>query len=160
MIVILEIEDGEKGLREIELDSPNGEVELAALLAPVAEKEEFPLDELLLDVGVGDVPFDPHSRVVECLKHGNRWRHRRVCVDLHFESEEAKHSFPVRATWAQVHHWGCHGFDVPRDACANLELRDGAPNGPVLNDRNRIGYHHGCKTVWLVRPGPEPYGKR
>lgn len=40
MIVILEIDEGEKGLREIELDSPHGEAELATLLAPVAEKRE------------------------------------------------------------------------------------------------------------------------
>lgn len=160
MIVILEIEEGEKGVREIELSSLDAEAELASLLAPVAEKEGFSLTELLSDLGVGEVQFDAHSKVGECLKHGDRWRHRRVCIDLHFESEDAKHHFPARATWAHVHHWGCDHFDVPHDACANLELHEGTATGPVLNDRNRIGYHHGCKTVWLVKPGPEPYGRR
>ena len=143
MIVILEIEEGEKGVREIELNSPHEEAELASLLAPVAEKEGFPLNELLSDLGVGEVQFEPHSKVGECLKHGNRWRHRRVCIDLHFESEDAKHHFPARATWAQVHRWGCDHFDVPSDACANLELHEGTATGPVLNDRNRIGYQIG-----------------
>ncbi len=160
MIAYVEIEEGEQGVRLVELDFPSEEAVLATSLAPAAEKSGIPVEELLLDLGVGEVQFEPVSKVGECLKHGNRWRHRRVCIDLHFESEEAKQTFPARATWAHVHHWGCHQFDVPHDACANLELHEGAPNGPVLNDRKHIGPHHGCKTVWLVKPGPEPYGER
>lgn len=158
MVVIIEIEQDQQELRLVEVEVANEEAELAGFLQLVADKSGIRVEDLLLDLGVGDIQFQPEARVGECLRHGHRWRHRRVCVDLHFESEEAKHDFPARATWARVHHWGCRHFDVPHDACANLELHEGSPTGPVLNDRTHVGHHKGCKTVWLVKPGPEPYG--
>jgi hypothetical protein len=158
MVIFVEIEQDQQELRLIEVEVPTDEAGLAAFLEPVAAKSGIPVEELLLDLGVGDIQFEPQSKVGECLQHGPRWRHRRVCIDLHFESEEAKHHFPARATWARVHQWGCQHFDVPHDACANLELHEGTPTGPALNDRKHIGRHEGCKTVWLVKPGPEPYG--
>src|SRR5439155_26332730 len=61
-------------------------------------------------------------------------RVRQVCVELHFEGVVATHRFPARAKWSRVHRWGCRHFHVAVDACANLELRDGAPDGPRLNE--------------------------
>jgi hypothetical protein len=87
-------------------------------------------------------------------------RLRRACVELHFEGEVATHRFPVRAKWARVHRWGCRHFHVAADACANLELRDGAPDGPRLNEALPIGTFAGCRPVWLIKPGAEPYGRR
>jgi hypothetical protein len=158
MVVFVEIEEDKNELRLIEVAVPKEETELAVFLETVAVKAGIPVEELLLDLGVGDVVFEADWKVSECLKHGHRWRHRRVCIDVHFESEDAKHDFPARATWARVHRWGCNHFEVPQDACANLELHEGTAAGPVLNDRKHIGHHKGCKTVWLVKPGPEPYG--
>jgi hypothetical protein len=158
MVVTVEIEQGEQEIRCIEVEVIAGDAELATFLQPVADKLEIPVEELLLDLGVGETQFHPHSKVSECLRHGPRWRHRRVCIDLHFESEEAKQHFPARATWSRVHHWGCNHFKVPHDICPNLELHQGTPAGPVLNDRTHIGHHKGCETVWLIKPGPEPYG--
>lgn len=160
MVVIVEIEQDQQQLRPIEVEVSSQDSDLATFLQPAALSAGIPVEELLLDLGVGDIQFSPQSKVSECLRHGNKWRHRRVCIDLHFESEDAKHLFPARATWARVHHWGCGHFEVPRDACANLELHEGSPTGPVLNDRSHIGHHKGCMTVWLVKPGPEPYGSR
>lgn len=85
-------------------------------------------------------------------------RVQRVCVDLHFETEAKPAQFPANADWARVHRWGCHAFKIASDACAHLELREGSPTGPALNERQRIGVHAGCKPVWLVKPGPEPNG--
>jgi hypothetical protein len=158
MIVIIEIEEHEQELRLIEAEVATEEVELSAFLRSIAEKSGVSAEELALDLGVGEVHFQPNARLAECLKHGHRWRHRRVCIDLHFESEQALHSFPAGGTWALVHKWGCHRFDVSHDACANLELHEGSAKGPVLNDRVQIGHHRERKTVWLVKPGPEPYG--
>lgn len=87
-------------------------------------------------------------------------RLRRVCVEVHFEGETARHKFPPRTKWARVHRWACRHFDVASDACANLELRDGAPDGPRLNEGQPIGAFAGCRAVWLIKPGPEPYGGR
>lgn len=85
-------------------------------------------------------------------------RVRRVCIELHFETEEKQKRFPVEAKWARVHRWGCRAFSIATDACPHLELREGSPQGPVINERQEIGPHSGCKTVWLVKPGPEPNG--
>ena len=158
MVVTVEIEQDQEELRLIEAEVQTEETELVEFLQSISERAGIPVEELLLDLGVGEIQFHPKAKLNECLRHGHRWRHRRVCVGLHFESEKATHFFPARATWARVHHWGCHRFDVPHDACANLELHDGSATGPVLNDRIHIGHYKGCKAVWLVKPGPEPYG--
>ena len=82
----------------------------------------------------------------------------RVCVNVHFEAEEAKHFFPARAPWSRVHRWACRKFGVSKSAAANLELHEGSANGPVINERKEIGASDGCKEVWLVKPGPENNG--
>lgn len=158
MVVVIEVEQDQQETKIFEVELSNESLELMEFLRPIAEKTGIPVEELVLDIGVNEVQFLPQWKVEECIRHGHKWRHRRVCIDLHFESEEAKHHFPARAPWGRVHRWGCEHFDVPKDACANLELHEGSPTGPVLNDRTHIGYHKGCKTVWLVKPGPEPYG--
>ncbi|MBZ5631464.1 MAG: hypothetical protein LAO06_21630 [Acidobacteriia bacterium] len=159
MVVIVEIEQDEQDLKLVEAEIANEEAQLIEVVRAISEKSGIPVEELVLDLGVGDVRFQPDARVADCLRHGHRWRHRRVCIDLHFESEEARHTFPARATWSVVHKWGCHRFQVPHDACANLELHEASPKGPVLNDHVQIGDFKGCKTAWLVKPGPEPYGR-
>jgi hypothetical protein len=80
-------------------------------------------------------------------------------VDVHFETEQARHRFPASSKWAHVHEWACTHFHVPHNVCANLELREGSPSGPALNEKKEIGVHAGCEVVWLVRPGPEPNGQ-
>jgi len=111
-----------------------------------------------LEVALGAAPVD-ESR---CLRDVT-FRHReiklhRVCVEVHFETESAQHWFPAQGHWANVHRWACKTFMVAHDACANLELRDGAVDGPPINERNDIGHADECKVVWLVKPGPEPNG--
>jgi hypothetical protein len=157
-MVVIEIEEDQKELRLIEVEVATEETELLAFLQSVSVAVGLPAEELILDLGVGEVHFHPNAMLSECLRHGHRWRHRRVCVDLHFESDSAKHHFPARGTWELVHEWGCQKFEVPRDLRANLELREGSTTGPALNDRVQIGHHKGCMTVWLVKPGPEPFG--
>jgi hypothetical protein len=115
-------------------------------------------DEVLADLGTNGVRFEKDKLVDECLAHGHRWRHRRVCIELHFESEQSVHHFPAGAHWRRVHRWGCKKFEVANDACVNLELREGSETGPALNEKAEIGVFPGCKTVWLVKPGPEPNG--
>lgn len=128
------------------------------LAGRMAQQLEIEAEELMLDLGVGDIRFDQNARVGECIKHGNHWLHRRVCVDLRFESESIVHHFAPKSTWARVHRWGCHHFHIAGDACANLELREGSPTGPALNENAELGVFAGCKTVWLVKPGPEVNG--
>jgi hypothetical protein len=95
----------------------------------------------------------------ECLHperhHGTL---KLVCVDLHFETEAKRHHFLPNAKWSRVHAWGCKHFRIAVDACANLELHSGSPEGPALNEAKEIGHHHGCMDVWLVKPGPEKNG--
>lgn len=81
-----------------------------------------------------------------------------VCVDVHFETESARHHFLARSRWEAVHKWACRKFKIATDACANLELHEGGPKGPLLNESKPIGKHEGCVNVWLVKPGPEPNG--
>jgi len=88
----------------------------------------------------------------------SRLRLRRIRVEVHFEGETASHGFPSRAKWARVHRWACRHFGMATDACANLELHDGAPDGPRLNENQPIGTSSGCREVYLIKPGPEPYG--
>jgi len=80
------------------------------------------------------------------------------CIDLHFESEAHQHHFLPSAKWERVHRWGCKKFKIASDACTNLELHSGSPEGPALNEAKKIGHHEGCMTVWLVKPGPERNG--
>ncbi len=117
---------------------------LAALLALEAE-------ELIAEFEHAPGCYEPERR---------RGKLQLVCIDVHFETEQAAHHFVARSTWARVHRWACRKFRIAADAAANLELRDGAPTGPVLNESRPVGHHEGCRAVWLVKPGPEPNGHR
>jgi hypothetical protein len=157
MKIMVEVEEGGGVVRVVECEvSPEESVHAAA--RRLAELIGVETDELVEDLGAGGVTFEREAPVRDCLIHGERWRHRRVCIELHFETEHVVRTFPPRATWVRVHRWGCHRFHVPQDACANLELREGEPTGPALNEKVEIGVFAGCKVVWLVKPGPEPNG--
>ena len=91
-------------------------------------------------------------------KHRHHATLKLVCLDIHFETESARHHFPSRAKWHHVHRWACRKFEVANDACPNLELRDGSAEGAPLNESEAIGPYEGCRTVWLVKPGPEKNG--
>src|ERR1039457_5657064 len=91
---------------------------LAALLAVEAE-------ELIAEFEHDPGCYDPE-------KH--RGKLQLVCIDVHFETEQATHHFLSRSTWAHVHRWACLKFKIAADAAANLEMRDGAPTGPILNE--------------------------
>jgi hypothetical protein len=117
---------------------------LAALLAVEAE-------ELVAEFEHDPGCYDPEKR------HGKL---QLVCIDVHFETEQAAHHFLARSKWAHVHRWACRKFKIAADVAANLELRDGAPTGSILNESKPIGHHEGCRVVWLVKPGPEPNGYR
>ena len=145
--IIIEVEQrgapAEKIELEFEAQPEHREVaeRLAAVLALDAE-------ELLVELAAAH--RDGHQ-------HGHHRLHL-TCIDLHFESESAKHRFLARSTWARVHRWGCRRFHIAADIAPNLELRDGAPDGPALNEAKPIGHHEGCQVVWLVKPGPESNG--
>lgn len=112
-----------------------------------------------LEAAIAAIPVLDHSHLMrEVDWPGRPIVLRRVCLDLHFESESIRAWFPTRAKWVRVHRWACHAFKVAGDACAHLELREGSPAGPALNERQEIGLHAGCESVWLVKPGPEPNG--
>jgi hypothetical protein len=157
MIIIVEVLEGNEPRRRAQVEALEAE-RLATVLERVAVELGVEHAELILNIGVGDVQFDPNGTIGDVIHHGHHWHHRQTCVDLHFESESEKHHFSSRSTWGQVHHWGCRHFEVPAAVCANLQLHEDSPTGPVLNDRLPIGHYHGCKTIWLVKPGPEPNG--
>jgi hypothetical protein len=126
-----------------------GDINHPGLAQRLASVLEFEAEELLAEF----------SENPECYRHEERHCHINVtCVDVHFESVSAKRRFLARSKWERVHQWGCREFKVAHNACPNLELRDGGPEGPVLNEDRRIGHHKGCREVWLVKPGPEPNG--
>lgn len=155
----LEIEVEEKGeiVRTVSSDAEPHET-LETVVRRAAPQLAVDVEELLGDLTVDGKVLNGQNTVAEALSHGRRLRHRRVCVELHFETDTVVHLFPAAGTWALVHRFGCRKFEVPHDACANLELHEGSPTGPALNDKVRIGVFPGCKTVWLVKPGPEPNG--
>ncbi len=157
MTIIVEVFEGSEPKRRAQVEALETE-RLAVVLERVAVELGVGTADLVLNIGVGDVQFDPEATVGDVIHHGHHWHHRRVCIDLHFESESKRHDFSSRSTWAQVHEWGCRHFEVPAPICANLQLHEGSPTGPALNDRLQIGHHHGCHDIWLVKPGPEPNG--
>lgn len=135
-----------------------GEESVEAVANRASAALGFQSEELISDLFIEEERLAADSLVKEHSSKGLRWRHHRECVDLHFESEQIEHQFPASWTWGKVHRWACSHFHVPSDACANLELRDGSPTGPALNENSEIGVFSDCKTVWLVKPGPEPNG--
>lgn len=126
-----------------------GDVEHAGLANKLAEVLEIEAAEILAELVNNPDAYEHHKR--HC-------RLDLTCVDLHFETESKRHRFLARSKWEHVHRWGCRKFTVGIDACANLELREDGPKGPVLNEAKPIGHHKGCLGVWLVKPGPERYG--
>jgi hypothetical protein len=158
MTIIIEIFEGNDSKRRTQVEASEAE-RIAVVLERVAAELGVEHAELISNIGVEELQFDAQAIVGDVIQHGHHWHHRRVCVDLHFESESRKHDFSSRSTWGDVHEWGCRHFDVPTMVCANLQLHADSPTGPVLNDRMHIGRYHGCKTVWLVKPGPEPNGR-
>jgi len=113
----------------------------------------------VLEAALGSASIIDENRPLGEIKWPSQpIRLRRVCIELHFEGDSKQRKFPVQAKWARVHRWGCRAFTIASDACAHLELREDNPQGPAINERQEIGPHTGCKTVWLVKPGPEPNG--
>jgi hypothetical protein len=125
MKIVLDIEENGQVVRSIEADAD--EHDNIGVVAPrFAAALGLELEELLEDLSVDGKQLDHRDRVPDCNGHGHHLRHRRVRINLHFETESHEHRFPARAKWARVHHWGCKHFHVAHDACANLELHDGA----------------------------------
>jgi hypothetical protein len=156
----IEVEDNSGAARHIEIACDPSEP-LSALTQRLDEHGEIDTDgQAVIEIALGSAAVLDERRVLEQIA----WpiapiRLRRVCVEVHFESEEpARRNFPISAKWARVHRWACCKFDVAHDACAHLELHEGAPNGPVINERQEIGPSGSCKVVWVVKPGPEPNG--
>lgn len=140
---------------EVELEPTSSTAELAQAAADLLGLE---VHEVLDGLYVGDAPVDAQRPLSE---YGPKlhFHIRRVCVQVHFEAEPPrKRLFPSRARWERVHAWSCREFRVAADLCANLELHADTPDGPTLNDKNRLGEFTGCKVVWLVKPGAEPNG--
>jgi hypothetical protein len=150
-VIALTIELHMKGVPpeviEIEYE---GDLTHHGLAHRLAEMLELEADELLHELNQ-----KPHT-----ADHEHRHCHvELVCVDIHFETEGAMHKFLATSTWERVHRWGCKHFKVASDACANLELHEGTPKGPALNETKPICHLPGCQTVWLVKPGPERNGR-
>jgi hypothetical protein len=158
MRILVEVEEAGEVVRSAECEVSEAE-SVRAVARRLASQLAVEVEELEADLGVAGITFEPEAPVRECIAGGTHWRHRRVCVELHFESETVIHHFPPRWHWAKVHHFGCRHFHVSHDACANLELREGTPAGPALNEKVEVGVFPGCKSVWLVKPGPEPNGR-
>jgi hypothetical protein len=147
LTVELHIKGAPPEVLKVEYDGDLTSRGLAHRLAAMLELEA---EELLHELDHG-----PHAR-----DHDHH--HCRVdltCVDIHFETESATHKFLATSTWERVHRWACKRFKVASDACANLELHEGGPKGPILNETRPIGHLPGCETVWLVKPGPERNGR-
>ena len=157
MKVLIEVEEAGAVVRTAEFEVSADE-SVRAVARRLAGQLGVEPEELEADLGAGGITFEPDALVRDCIAGNSHWRHRRVCVELHFESEVVTRHFPPRWRWAKVHQFGCRHFNVSHDACANLELREGVPTGPALNEKVELGVFPGCKPVWLVKPGPEPNG--
>jgi len=155
MKIVLDVEEQGQVVRSVEIEA-RGEETVTLVAQRLASLVGLEIEEMLEDLTVDGNQVSPHSTLTQCP--GHHLRHRRVCVDVRFESEDARHHFPAKARWSRVHTWGCKKFNVAPDACANLELHENAPDGPALNEQHEIGHFSGCKVVWLVKPGPEPNG--
>jgi hypothetical protein len=125
-----------------------GQVDRPEVARKIATLLELEAAEILEELSNPDVLHPKHH-------HGKL---KLACVDLHFESQSARHHFLRSATWARVHQWGCKRFRVSADVAANLELHRDSPTGPVLNEAKKIGHVEGCASVWMVKPGPERNG--
>lgn len=148
MAIIIEVKRHGKTVEEIKIECVENlsHRDLAPRLAELLAVEA---EELIAEFEHDPSCYEPEKR------HGKL---HLVCIDVHFESESAMHHFPARSKWAHVHRWACRKFKIAADVAANLELHDGAPGGPVLNESKDIGHHEECRVVWLVKPGPEKNG--
>lgn len=160
MKILLEVEELDEAIQSVEIELGDDETVEAAAKRFADALSILEPEELLDSLTIGEIRLERSQKISAYAHHGNRWSYRRVCIDLHFEADEERHHFPEQARWSRVHRWGCLHFHVGDALCANLELREGGPNGPVLNENLPIGHFQGCKVVWLVKPGPEPYGRQ
>ena len=152
-----EIEEGSQVVAEVNREV-SGNERFHDVLAGVSKEIDVELEHLIAELEHEGKTLETDTLVIDVATHAVPLRVKRVCVDVHFESEQKPHRFLSKQTWGHVHRWACKHFNISKDACPNLELRDGGPTGPALNDKSRIGYFHECKQVWLVKPGPEPNG--
>lgn len=157
MDVRFEIEENDQIVARVD-QNYSGNQRASEFLRGVAEQLQSEAGSLVKELGIRNEEAELGRFLGKVAEEGRHLKIRRVCVDLHFESEHAEHRFLSRDTWGDVHEWACRHFHVAADACANLELREGAPTGPALNDNSELGKFRGCKTVWMVKPGPEPNG--
>lgn len=153
--IVLEDKDGQQHSATIEaLDQES----LEAIAIRVAEKFNLEPSEVIEGLGIDDVAFSKRDSVADCIRHGRKWdcRRRQTCVEVRYQSEDpARHFFNPNRPWRIVHEWACRHFMVAATICRDLELFDGSPTGPPLNENNQIGSGHECKIVWLAKPGPE-----
>jgi hypothetical protein len=155
--IVIELDEGGGSARQIAVAFADQETAGEAIVR-LERAHEFE-HSAVLDAVVMDIPGDSEkSRLVEILWPAQPIRLQRIEVEVHFESHVRRHHFPVHARWARVHRWAVHVFNIAADAAVHLELHEDTPTGPVLNERQEIGPHPHHKTVWLVKPGPEPNG--
>lgn len=152
------VEDGEV-LKMAESEVSENDT-LEAVVSRLAKELEIESEEIFSDFDVDGKKFDRNMRFIDCKGISDHLTHQRVCIEIHFETEVETHRFSTSETWGKVHDWACNNktFNIPKNLCANLELREGSPTGEPLNDQKRIGPVIGCKVVWLVNPGSEKYG--
>lgn len=159
MKIEIEVEDHGLPVALVDFDlSPTETIDVVA--ARLASQMQMEAADVAAGLSIDGAHLPKEMALHDYLLQGHKLHLKRVCIDLHFETETAMHKFSPRATWERVHLWGCGHFHIPHDLCANLELREGSPSGPALNENVKIGEFPDCKTVWLVKPGPEPNGKR
>lgn len=153
--IILSISD-KGGIRAVHIpvDSEDTVENLAQKLTAEGGIDGQSVLEIVLDGAV----FTAESRCADLILKHHALEVHRVCVEVHFETESEQHWFPSQTHWSRVHQWACKHFNVAHDACGNLELHEGTPEGAPINEREKIGHDDECRVVWLIKPGPEQNG--
>lgn len=158
MQITIDLEEGSNPPKSVTVEVDTDE-RVETVVARAATALGIDPTEFAADIGTDGFSFQSQDRVKDCIRHGQRWRCRRVCVEIYYQSEPAiRHSFNPKHTWQKVHEWACKHFTVAAAMCKDLELFAGSPTGPALNENLPIGASHECKIVWLAKPGPEPNG--
>lgn len=158
MKITIEVDTVDNEHKAVTIEAEDNET-IEAVAAKAAKDLGVDPVELADDLGAADVSFDRQDTVGKCIRHGNKWRHRRVCVDVHYQSEDAsRHFFNPQKPWRVVHEWACKHFHVAEAMCQDLELFAGSPTGQPLNENLPIGWSEECKVIWLAKRGPEPNG--
>lgn len=155
MQITIDLEEG-SSTKSITLEAAGHE-----LIETIAKRaaEAFELDSDAVLDGTDAVIFHMQDSVADCIRHGHRWRTRRVCVEVSYQSDgPIRRVFNPRQPWRHVHEWACRQFNVAASMCQDLELFEGSPTGPVLNENTPIGRSASCKTVWLGKLGAEANG--